>query len=829
MFMGFIPTYAINAADDVDAAKERLSVLIKDASALKDKYPISTAEETDKGEHFVTAEDVAALQKAINEAIGVRDADPAATLDQLNEAVAKLKTATDTFNDKYNSNIGTKPVDKTELKAAIKLAEAKLAEVTESEVTDPKEIEKGKKVASKANIETFRTAIAIAKTFLDDGKTKEEVKKATDDIKAATTTFDGQIVTGTKEPQPTTHKVTINKNIYATVKTNQTDNDKVKVGDEVQVTVTTNEGYKFVSSTYEYTVDGKKTSETVSTEKYSFKMPNADVTISVKVEKETIPTPDPGYSSRVPRAVRITIQNAEDLQACPGFDALSKTMINSYENALNRLKDIADEFEKGYYYNRYYYNDGYYYRDYYYDDGYYYVNGIPYTYNEFYREFNYYPNKYYGYNDRYYGYNDEYYEYFKNGLYYKYGTGYTYKEYRLQFGVYPKYDLSDYDYRYWNSDNRYWDPYYGYDYYGYWKGHSLSYYVEDMVDEIRAAAEALYPTYGCAAKYIKLSYPSYSDYDGYYDFYGYRYDYDLRDSRIKELKQLIGEAEELAYSRKDSAWAPYKTELINAANNGRKAMQGRVSVADAIKDLEDAIKKAKEEGAKVYIRRSYMQGNTSNMFNPEGSMTRAEMAQILSNLLDQSGKTATYKHNNFKDVEEGRWYKKAIDHVASYNLMVGDPDGNFRPNDTVTKEQLIVIAARLGKFSPRKGNVFGIEKHYWSVPYIQTAYEYRWIGMERFNPADPISRGQATQILNRSMGYGVDEDFINKYGSIMNKFTDVYKSSQYYYDILAATNTISYTQADNSNTRIWRSVLTTNGWSNKNYTNGSYVKPYKGM
>lgn len=822
MIIGFIPTYSIHAEDDVETARQKLIALIDEASALKDKYPKSTAESTDKGEHFVTEEDIAAIGEAIDEAVRVCDAkDPAPTLQELNDAISKLTAASDSFKQKYETQIGTKVVDKTELKAAIAAAEAKLAEVQESEVTEPKEIEKGKKVASKENIEAYKAAITTAKTFLGDEKTLEEVKKALSDIKAATTKFEGQIVIGTKEPQPTTHKVTVIKNIYATVKTNQTDNDKVNVGDEVQVTVTTKDGYKFVSSTYEYTVDGKKTTETVKTEKYSFKMPNADVKISVAVKEETIPTPDPGYSLRVPRAVRVTIQNAEDLRACPGYGALSKTMINSYENALDRLKNIADEFEKGYYYNGYY-NDRYYYGDYYYDNGYYYVNGIPYTYKEFYKEFNYYPNEYYGYDD-------EYYDYFEYGLYYKYGKGYTYNEYRRHFGVYPKYDLSDYDYRYWNSDNRYWDPYYGNKYYGYWNGRSLSYYVEDMVDEIRAAAKALYPPYLCAEKYLNLSYPNYSDYDGYYDFYGYRYDYDRKDSRIKELKQLIDEAEELAYSRKDSAWASYKAELINAANNGSKAIKGRASIASAIKDLEAAIKKAKEEGTKVYIRRGYMQGNTSNMFNPEGSMTRAEMAQILSNLLDQSGKTATYTHNNFKDVEEGRWYKKAIDHVASYGLMVGDPDGNFRPNDTVSKEQLIVIAARLGKFSPRKGNIFGIEKHYWSVPYIQTAYEYGWIGMEKFNPVDPITRGQATQILNRSMGYGVDKDFINKYGSIMNKFTDVNKNSSYYYDILAATNTISYTQAENSNTRIWRSVLTTNGWSNKNYTDGSYVKPYKGM
>ena len=425
-------------------------------------------------------------------------------------------------------------------------------------------------------------------------------------------------------------------------------------------------------------------------------------------------------------------------------------------------------------------------------------------------------------------YRDDWYDYYENGYYYRDGVPYTYNEFRREFGYYPSYA---YGRGYWYDYDEDWDPYYGYQgRYGYYYGSSIRDAVERTVDAINAVAIS------ANAPLMKVSYPSSSDYDGYYDYYPWYYDpyyydgyyYDQNSSKIRELKKLIGEAEELSASRSDAQWAPYRSELTDAANYGRKAAKGRASVKGAIEELEKAIKKAKTDGMKLYIRRGYMMGVNGTEFNPSGTLTRAEMAQIIENLLEQSGDTVAFAPKNFNDVESGRWYKKAVNLVSSHNIMKGNPDGNFYPQKPVSIEELIVIAARLGGHTPQNGNVFGIEKHYWSVHYIQTAYVKGWIGMDKFNPSAPITRGQAVQILNRSLNFGVDKEFINKYGAQMNKFSDVTMSSPYYYDIVAATNTISYSQVPKSKTRIWRAYQTSNGWSSSKYSNGTYVKPYTG-
>ena len=566
-----------------------------------------------------------------------------------------------------------------------------------------------------------------------------------------------------------------------------------------------------------------------------------DAAKKVNTERTTPVVPSDSYSTKVPRAIRTTIAKANAMINHPDYWRASNSSKANLENRLETLKSIAKDFENGYY-NKYwngkfwngYYGDGWY--DYY-ENGRYYRNGVPYEYYEFRNIFGDYPR--YDLSDGYYGrrylngkyrrgyYRDGWYDYYENGRYYRDGVPYDYYEFRREFGYYPSYA---YGRRYWNEYDGTWDPYHGYQgRYGYYNS-TIRNAVESTVNAINAVADEL-------GEYnMRASYPSLSDYDGYYDYYPWYYDpyyydgyyYDQSSSKVRELKKLIGDAEELASSRNDAQWAPYRSELTDAANYGRKAAKGRASVKGAIEELEKAIKKAKTDGMKLYIRRGFMSGVNGTEFNPNGTLTRAEMAQIIENLLAQSGETVAFAPKKFNDVESGRWFKKAVNLISSHNIMKGNPDGNFYPQKPVSIEELIVIAARLGGHTPQTGNVFGISKHYWSVPYIQTAYVKGWIGMDKFDPSAAITRGQAVQILNRSLNYGVDKEFINKYGAQMNQFSDVSMSNPYYYDIIAATNTISYSQVPNSRTRIWRAFQTSGGWSTSKYSNGTYVKPYTG-
>lgn len=51
----------------------------------------------------------------------------------------------------------------------------------------------------------------------------------------------------------------------------------------------------------------------------------------------------------------------------------------------------------------------------------------------------------------------------------------------------------------------------------------------------------------------------------------------------------------------------------------------------------------------------------------------------------------------FADVAPDKWYAQSIAYCVSQGIMVGDPDGKFRPNDPITRAEVAAVAERLHK------------------------------------------------------------------------------------------------------------------------------------
>ncbi len=88
-------------------------------------------------------------------------------------------------------------------------------------------------------------------------------------------------------------------------------------------------------------------------------------------------------------------------------------------------------------------------------------------------------------------------------------------------------------------------------------------------------------------------------------------------------------------------------------------------------------------------------------FRPKDSVSRAEMAQILTNAFHLSAKQ---KHT-FNDVPNGFWAENAISAVQSNGIAAGTGDGKFEPYNTVTREQYAQFLYKTLKYknTDRKG------------------------------------------------------------------------------------------------------------------------------
>lgn len=94
-------------------------------------------------------------------------------------------------------------------------------------------------------------------------------------------------------------------------------------------------------------------------------------------------------------------------------------------------------------------------------------------------------------------------------------------------------------------------------------------------------------------------------------------------------------------------------------------------------------------------RRCVLIGYPDGTFRPERPITRAEMACLLNHLVVWSGDFRV-RAQSYTDTEEIPWWaRQEATAVQAQGLMIGYPDGSFKPNRMVTRGELAVIVKRL--------------------------------------------------------------------------------------------------------------------------------------
>lgn len=102
------------------------------------------------------------------------------------------------------------------------------------------------------------------------------------------------------------------------------------------------------------------------------------------------------------------------------------------------------------------------------------------------------------------------------------------------------------------------------------------------------------------------------------------------------------------------------------------------------------------EGAVEYVyQNDVMEGMKETLFQPVNEVTRAQVAQVLYNL---EGRPNTGTDNAFHDVSDNAWYAKAITWAADNGLANGVKADQFRPNDPITREQLVAFLCRYAQW-----------------------------------------------------------------------------------------------------------------------------------
>lgn len=219
-------------------------------------------------------------------------------------------------------------------------------------------------------------------------------------------------------------------------------------------------------------------------------------------------------------------------------------------------------------------------------------------------------------------------------------------------------------------------------------------------------------------------------------------------SQVEESSQASGESsasEEEPASESASSEESSLPSESSTAEDGEASQQESSSLEDSEEDTFAAYPLLVTGG-----HAAYMHGEAGARFYPDRAMTRAEMAQVLYNLLAAKPPVS---ESQFEDVDSGDWYYTAVNSLAEAGILSGYEDGTFQPGRTVSRAEFVTAVCKCFGLTDGADSDFS-DVSGWATGYINAAVEQGWIvgmGDGTFRPNASLTRAQVTPILNKAL------------------------------------------------------------------------------
>ena len=153
-----------------------------------------------------------------------------------------------------------------------------------------------------------------------------------------------------------------------------------------------------------------------------------------------------------------------------------------------------------------------------------------------------------------------------------------------------------------------------------------------------------------------------------------------------------------------------------------------------------------------------MNGTAEGLFSPDLFTSRAMIVTVLWRL---SGSPVVNYYMPFADVDQAAWYAEAVRWAASCGIVAGYDNGNFGPNDPITREQLAAILYRCAAYRQEDTSI-GADTNILSFTDAASVSEYAVPALQwacgagilqgaggALLPTHPATRAQTAAILHR--------------------------------------------------------------------------------
>ena len=202
----------------------------------------------------------------------------------------------------------------------------------------------------------------------------------------------------------------------------------------------------------------------------------------------------------------------------------------------------------------------------------------------------------------------------------------------------------------------------------------------------------------------------------------------------------------------------------------------------------------------------YLYGYTDKTVRPEGNITRAEAAALIARLagLDMSDDSKP----NFADTPS-RWYNSAINIMVKMDLMFADKDGNFRPNEAITRAEFARALYYVDKKNDKVAPFADVKGHVYEDAINQAYGNGRISGYPdgTFRPDAKIQRAEVARILNQYANRGTTLEGMAGVAKDLIQFTDITPSHWAYCEVMEAANNHEYQREKGTQAETWLRIL----------------------
>ena len=215
--------------------------------------------------------------------------------------------------------------------------------------------------------------------------------------------------------------------------------------------------------------------------------------------------------------------------------------------------------------------------------------------------------------------------------------------------------------------------------------------------------------------------------------------------------------------------------------------------------------------SEAHIR--YINGFPDQTMRPERAVTRAEAAGIISNLLENPQAGTLDCH--YTDLRVGAWYEAAARGLCKLGLF--DDSDHFRPDDAITRAELVDVLVRFAPNAPDAPASFSdVPSDHWAAAQIGKATALGWLSGYpdgTFRPESSLTRAEACAIINRVTNRSGDATQAKKLIGL-GRFTDV--RPNFWAAVTIAKAAVDHQHSLTESGEQWRGI----DWLNTIFTPG---------